>query len=471
MSSKHSIKISRPAEPCSLYFWQGNQYFPQFFLRSGSRATLISTTAYKTEYLKSGPIADEFRNRSVLHTYTEADISLAPAGVPGFQMKDSANAPTTHLDIVVNGNIICQYGYKPGLDLSANPSYRIKVTEATPTRLCVENYHYASGKLFQTQSWDLLSSPPTNISGYTGMSVRYKSVYSDYAKAFNSYFKTADEDKVQWYGYQRLIYVGEVDLNRLPSDEDILDRIKLYKLPSIKPDILKESFYDDLLKQYALPDVNNIENMKDLKDIQKSIPPIADLLKKKNIKSLANMYLWYKYSYSTTKMDLESYYRFLVTWFKDSISKNAIKHTSVTYTSSASEGTATSVQTTRYNVYSDNYNCGVLKTLGLDLSMSNTWDLIPFSFVADWFINFGDVLRNLDNREVVSQISVHSVLTSNKNITTYYPLSDMGLYTLVRAVQYSRAVTKELPTPLISVSLLNPVRHTTDGLALIIARK
>lgn len=471
MSSKHSIRITRPTEPCSLYFWQGNQFFPQFILKSGSRGTKLATTNVKTEYLKTGPVSDEFHNRPVLHTYIDANVMLDTLGVPGFQMRDSANAPTTHLDIVVNNTYICQYGYKPGLDLSANTSYRFKVKESTPTHLCIESYHYSSGKLFQTQYWDLLSGIPSNTEGWTGMSVRYRSVYSDWAKAFNSYFQTADEDKTQWYGYQRLIYIGEVDLSRLPSDEDIVTRIKQFKMPKSKPDILKESFFDDVLKQYALPNVNNVENLKDLKHIRESIPPIAELLKKRNLKSIAKMHLWYKYSYSTKKMDLTSYYKYIMMWLRQSLSGNSKQHTSVTYTDSSVDGTTVCAQTTRYNIYTDTYSCGVLRTLGLDLNMSNTWDLIPYSFVVDWFINFGDVLKTLDNREVISELKIHSVLTSNKSITTYYPLSDLGMNTLVTAVSYRRDVAKELPVPDKSVSFLNPVRHTHTGLALIIARK
>lgn len=58
-----------------------------------------------------------------------------------------------------------------------------------------------------------------------------------------------------------------------------------------------------------------------------------------------------------------------------------------------------------------------LESLGLNPSAANLWDLIPFSFVADWFIPIGSVLRRLDAyennallRDVKSRIETFKVL-------------------------------------------------------------
>jgi len=40
-----------------------------------------------------------------------------------------------------------------------------------------------------------------------------------------------------------------------------------------------------------------------------------------------------------------------------------------------------------------------LESLGLNPSAANLWDLIPFSFVVDWFLPIGSVLSRLDAYE------------------------------------------------------------------------
>jgi len=55
-----------------------------------------------------------------------------------------------------------------------------------------------------------------------------------------------------------------------------------------------------------------------------------------------------------------------------------------------------------------------LNAIGLLPTLSNLWDLVPFSFVADWFTNVGDRLKNVDTSVMLFAldvpISVHSIL-------------------------------------------------------------
>lgn len=467
--SKHAIKISRPASNCSLSFWQYNGMFSTFLTLSGRTRIKTETAEYHYEYIRNGPVEDEFYNRSVLHTYKEADINLATLGVTGFRLgPDTVNNPYLGLGVWVGSTYKGQFGYRPGASTVKPGAGGTKIISNSPTE-CVIEYWRADGNLDSTQYFSLLSTLPVTFNGYFTITYRERRVYSDYLKRMNP--SLVDTNVVRTAYEQYLRPVGDLNVSVLPPDNDILAKIEEFKLPTLKPDIVKDSFFSDVLSQYALPDVNNIENLKDLRDIKKSIPPIVKLLRRKSLKSFSELYLWYKYTYSTSKMDIMSYYKYITQWLKDSMSKNSTKHVSVTYSSIEQQENASCTQTTRYNIYTDNYNCGVLRTLGLDLSMSNTWDLIPLSFVVDWFINFGDILKTLDNREIVSELKVHSVVTSNKYITTYYPLLDIGISAPVIASYYNRGVSRELPSPMSYLTLINPVRHTTDGLALLIARK
>lgn len=71
-----------------------------------------------------------------------------------------------------------------------------------------------------------------------------------------------------------------------------------------------------------------------------------------------------------------------------------------------------------------------LEQLGLDPSLANGWDLVPYSFVIDWFTPIGDILdvvsgwfNNKITRDLIARIN------SNKAV---WPLSDATLAALTR---------------------------------------
>lgn len=67
------------------------------------------------------------------------------------------------------------------------------------------------------------------------------------------------------------------------------------------------------------------------------------------------------------------------------------------------------------NYFSQIWNA--LEKLGIDPSAGQLWDLVPFSFVADWFLPIGDSLRNIDaynsmvlHRELLCRIETSKVV-------------------------------------------------------------
>lgn len=69
---------------------------------------------------------------------------------------------------------------------------------------------------------------------------------------------------------------------------------------------------------------------------------------------------------------------------------------------------------------------------GLLPSLSRLWDLVPFSFVVDWFANEGDRLHAIDNQLLFAAVGVQWTLYSYK--VFYYPsdseLASFGLETI-----------------------------------------
>lgn len=235
--------------------------------------------------------------------------------------------------------------------------------------------------------------------------------------------------------------------------------------------ILPDSFTDDVFSKFVIPDVNNCENLLQLREIRKSLPPLLQLIRRHNIKSLAGLYLWWKYTYSTTMMDLESYYKFFLNWSNQSSSTKDFKRLDITYSDTLTIEGVLVDRITRYHVYTKPYNVGVLDALGLNINLSNTWDCLPFSFIVDWFVNLGDLLSRIDHDDYISHVSIISCSVTTKCTQHYSPLpGDKGTSHVLRS-QFKRDVYKELPTGCISLSTKNPFRHILDGSALYFANK
>jgi hypothetical protein len=78
----------------------------------------------------------------------------------------------------------------------------------------------------------------------------------------------------------------------------------------------------------------------------------------------------------------------------------------------------------------------MIGTMNAELSARNVWDLIPFSFVVDWFIGIGDALERFDLYNLVQRIvptevwfSYHSSYPNNEGIQQdiYFRVNGSGL--------------------------------------------
>lgn len=219
---------------------------------------------------------------------------------------------------------------------------------------------------------------------------------------------------------------------------------------------------DRVYEHLVLPNVNNIENAGQLKKMKRIIPNLRKALSKHDYKSFAELYLMWKYEYSTTKMDLKAYYAYFQNVAKSSkLEKQMIRVSGPT--SNLPFGT------TRYTISIPTYSASLLETLGLTPTLSNVWDTLPFTFVADWFVNFGDILQRIHEDGIVSTLKIRycTISTSVKDTVEIESGPFEGV-SVVRSIYY-RTCNNAIPTPDIDVVFKNPIRHLADGTALLVA--
>ena len=110
----------------------------------------------------------------------------------------------------------------------------------------------------------------------------------------------------------------------------------------------------------------------------------------------------------------------------------------------------------------------------LTLTPENLWDLVPFSFVVDWFTNIGNVLEDASNYYNFTQ--KHEVICTGRSIKATKNVSARCLssrYAGTIAISfYQRTYTGGPITPTFHFSnSVNPLDHAIEGTALIVSRR
>lgn len=118
-----------------------------------------------------------------------------------------------------------------------------------------------------------------------------------------------------------------------------------------------------------------------------------------------------------------------------------------------------------------------IETMDLDVDFSNVWDMIPFSFVVDWFTNIGDLAQGIDDFFFLTQKSrVYKTIRSTRTRIQCFPHAGaevtLGSYTID---WYKRQVFDDwYPIPKFHFQIKNPVTnfyHWIEGLALVISKR
>lgn len=118
-----------------------------------------------------------------------------------------------------------------------------------------------------------------------------------------------------------------------------------------------------------------------------------------------------------------------------------------------------------YRLYS------LLESMNLTVRLTDLWDLVPYSFVVDWFVGVGDYLDYLDQKSRISKLHCSDIWNTIKGSTRASLLHVNGLEAVTLEIDIYYRYASEYLTPL-SPGSYEPVahQHVAEGTALILQR-
>jgi len=224
---------------------------------------------------------------------------------------------------------------------------------------------------------------------------------------------------------------------------------------------------------------NMIAFLLDLKDIKSLIPKLSGLAK---LKTHADNYLSYQYGVLPTIDDLKSIFEaFRSKKFYDRSGFRRVSAYDSANDAFSFEGRDVPFRhTRRIHIAVNDRDTGLdalvekARSIGVFPSLTNLWDLLPYSFVIDWFTDVGSVLERIDTRHRLLNLDIPYVIMSDK-IEFSHSITDTksGLGLDVAVSYYNRFVTTVVPQPRIFGEINKPPtvqNHWIEGSALIIQR-
>lgn len=242
---------------------------------------------------------------------------------------------------------------------------------------------------------------------------------------------------------------------------------------------LKDVNYGDLAMKASekvnANSVNMIAFLRDLREPHKLIPKLRNL---KKLKTHANNYLGLQYGVLPTISDL----RHIVGAFekvKPYLDKNGFTTYSAGSSSSNVDGVITETLSQQIKLAIADEDdlfqalASKLESSGFLPTTENLYDLIPYSFVLDWFIDVGGLLHRVDSRLRLARLNIrYATLSRRASLRFNIPTSPTFPYIgSVEMVQYHRWVTDHCPVPPLSAPLTFQLpNHWLEAGALIVTR-
>jgi len=278
----------------------------------------------------------------------------------------------------------------------------------SPTTVHI-HYHYEAS-YDGGQTW-YISDLNTPLAEVDFPNFRYRSLPSTIWTSFSTFTSQGvssnpSSEKFSTRQWQRLVTNLELRAVNLNSDEFI---------------------FGDLCRRCAndaqILDINNIENLSDLRNLTEEMKRLLSLLRgKPSLKMVSSLYLSYKYGVRLTVSDCIEMYKSLPRAVEQYSRKFSwVRSVESIQTPSSSPLFSSRLDTYHYKIYYDNVDTGMRKFLnhwwntGLFPSLKNSWDLIPLSFVVDWFINVSDALSQYDASTYWSTCLVEGAIASKKS--------------------------------------------------------
>jgi hypothetical protein len=195
------------------------------------------------------------------------------------------------------------------------------------------------------------------------------------------------------------------DTNGFANILSFLEMLKDAKNLAIA-DVIKEA--KPLWKTILQATGNAVEDLSDTKACQKAA---RKALRKKAVSTAANAWLSYRYVYNTTKADYEQFVRAKVGEYLGQLDQNRVLRGSIGLSAGTLKIKMRLTDNTRPNfekflISGNQY--------GVFPGLYNLWDMVPFSFIADWFAPLGDELQDIDQSIFFRYYEVNELLVSRK---------------------------------------------------------
>lgn len=249
---------------------------------------------------------------------------------------------------------------------------------------------------------------------------------------------------------------------------------KLYGVSSPIQDLDYGDLAMEAVQKFHINRINMLEFLSDFRHPTRLIPKLRNLSK---LKDLANLHLTVKYGVLPTIDDLKSIWE-AFRRYKPYYDKNGF--VTVTHCRVLNQELdilqCRSEQRIKLAIDKEDNEFQALlesmNSLGTLPKLSNLWDLVPYSFVIDWFIGVGNLLERIDTRRELARLNIRYVTMSRKD-TMEFSVAGLGLPITgkLAAVQYHRWVSDHCPAPPLSLQLkTDAFKHLIEGGALIIQR-
>lgn len=221
--------------------------------------------------------------------------------------------------------------------------------------------------------------------------------------------------------------------------------------------------------------INMLAFLRDLKDVKSLIPSLRNLT---SLKGASRQFLAVKYGILPTISDLQH----IVTAMKN-VKPNYDVNGFTPYYASCHSSSTSEYHHSELEQHikiaianEDNAFESLLEGLeriGIFPSLEHVWDLIPYTFVIDWFMDVGDLLARVDTNLRLIRLNIRYATMSTK-LTTFMvvPLSpDLPCSGTISSVLYHRWTTDRCPVPPLSLQTpLTAASHWLEAGALIIQR-
>jgi len=114
--------------------------------------------------------------------------------------------------------------------------------------------------------------------------------------------------------------------------------------------------------------------------------------------------------------------------------------------------------------------------LGLHPGLSQGWDLIPFSFVVDWFCSIGPNLDLVDDCLYKNRYGLEYILYSDRHsaVVQLESLFNTSVHRLVgelECVVYTRKLDINFPDPVFNFDMVDPSNWIVAGASLMLANR